>query len=176
MKNSIRPLDLLFQQVRELYSVEVQLRRALPKLASRASHPSLRAHLLHHGAETDRQLGRLAGLLSSHGLAPEGETCRTIAGLIEGMEDCLSKVEDVRTRDLMMLSYCLRIENHEISVYGIASRLAARLGLTREAGILSSILSEEDFAMKALRALEGEIFETAGGNAPKKTVRQPAFA
>ena len=161
MKKTVTPCDLFFDQLRELYSVECQLGFSLAKLAAKATHAGLRGLLLHHAEETEHQRVQLSRILAGHGLQAGPEKCKAMEGLIAAADAQLSKSEDLRTRDLAIIAHCLRVENYEISAYGIASRLAGRLGMTVEAGVLSSILCEEDFAMKSLRELECQVFELA---------------
>ena len=176
MKDIVTPYDLFFDQLRDLYSLESQLGASLPKLVGRISHAGLRGYLLHHAEQTEGQRVQLARIFAGHGVPAEGQRCKAMAGIIEGGELECGRVADAGTRDLMIISHCLRIEHYEIAAYGITSRLAGRLGLTTEAGILSAILSEEDFAMKALRELEYEVFQLAGhSRRPRNPVPKPAL-
>ena len=155
------PNDLFFDQLLDLYSVETQLAAAMPQLVTMTTCPELKELLMRHTDQTDQQRARLIGLFDHHGLSPGNDKCKAMEGLIQGGEAHLKGVEDLPTRDLMMIAHCLRIEHYEIAAYGITHRLAEMLGLSTEAAILKTILEEETHAARSLRVLEGPVFQRA---------------
>lgn len=155
------PLDLFFDQLRDLYSAESQLADALPVLVTLTTCPELRELLTTHTDQTHQQQARLLGIFDHHGLAPGADKCKAMEGLIEGGEAHLKTVEEPRTRDLMMIAHCLRIKYYEIAAYGITHRLGERLGLANEAAILKQMLGEEEATARGLRILECSVFDLA---------------
>ena len=155
------PLDLFFDQLRDLYSAETQLSESLPKLVTMTSCPELRELLLNHSEQTNQQQTRLLGIFDHHGVAPGTDKCKAMEGLIEGGEAHLRNVDEPRTRDLMMIAHCLRVEYYEIAAYGITHRLGERLGFADEAAVLKQMLSEEEGAARGLRILECSVFDLA---------------
>ncbi|RYD38092.1 MAG: ferritin-like domain-containing protein [Verrucomicrobiaceae bacterium] len=161
--NTNTPRDLLFDQLRDLHSAETQILSSLPGLAARAAYPPLCALITEHAGQTRRQLETLASIFQRHGMEPGNDKCKAMEGLIAGGDAHLDQVEVPQTRDLMMVAHCSRIEHYEIAGYGIAVRLAQRLGLQEEAAILESILGEELAAASGLEALEPALHLLAKG-------------
>ena len=78
--NSLR--DLLFEELRDLYSAETQLIDALPKMAEAATSRELKSAFKHHLEETRRQVSRLEDIFQQMGEKSSGETCEAMKGLI----------------------------------------------------------------------------------------------
>ncbi len=155
------PQDLFFDQVQDLYSVETQLVAALPHLLPLTSLPELRDLLVRHAGQTERQRQMVIKIFQDNGVEIGNDSCKAMKGLIDGGYAHLEEVTEPKTRDLMMIAHCLRIEYYEIAAYSITARLAASLNMTGEAGILHEILSEEEKAAEHLLALEPLIFDLA---------------
>lgn len=162
MKKTVSsPLDLFFDQMKDLHSMETQISGHLPVLAATAADPRLRAHLITHSYETDQQLNTIRELFARHGKDPGNDKCKAISGLIEGGNAHLGSVEDAGTRDLMMVAHCLRVDRYQIAAYEITSRLAGQLGLVDEAGVLLELLAQEQNSAESLLGVEPTLFETA---------------
>lgn len=159
--NTKTPHDLLFDQLRDLHSAESQILSSLPGLAARAAYPPLCALITGHAGQTRRQLEMLISVFDRHGMEPGNDKCKAMEGLIAGGDAHLDQVQVPQTRDLMLTAHCARIEHYEIAGYGIAVRLAQRLGLQEEAAILEAILKEELAAARGLEALEPALFQLA---------------
>jgi ferritin-like metal-binding protein YciE len=155
------PADLVFDQLRDLYSMEEQINRHLPELVEMTTDETLRAHLIAHSQETGAQLDILLDLFRRHDETPGNDASKAIAGLIEGGSSHLEGVEDPSTRDLMVIAHCLRLEHYEIAAYDITSRLAGQLGWPEEAGILLGSLEQERAAAEGLLPLQPTVFEAA---------------
>ena len=55
--------DLLVHEIKDLYSAEKQLLKALPKMAKAATHEDLKEGLENHLAETEGQVTRLETIM-----------------------------------------------------------------------------------------------------------------
>src|SRR4051794_40773657 len=79
--------DLLVEQLKDLYSAENQLVKALPKMAKAASNPDLKAGFEEHLEQTRGQVTRLETICEQLGATPKGKKCAAMEGLItEGKE------------------------------------------------------------------------------------------
>ena len=67
--------ELLIDELKDLYSAEKQIVRALPKLAKAASSPELQQALLGHLEETKGQVDRLEKIGEILGKRLTGKTC-----------------------------------------------------------------------------------------------------
>jgi ferritin-like metal-binding protein YciE len=155
------PTDLLFDQLRDLYSAEDQLCDALPKLVDLIVNPPLRVAILNHIDETTGHFSELLRIFERHGVPAGSDRCQAMAGLIKGGESHLEGVNNEATRDLMMIAHCLRIEQYKIAAYEISLRLAGRLGFIIEAGVLSELHAQEKQMAAKLLELEPDIFGMA---------------
>jgi ferritin-like metal-binding protein YciE len=153
------PSKLLFDQLRDLYSMEKQLASSLPILADSATHPVLKELVACQSYRTYRRKVQLLVIFRCHDLSPGTDHCRVIEGLVRGGAFHVARIDDAATRDLMILAHCIRIGQYGVAGYGIASSLARRVGYVQESEALSSLREEEDQAAKHLRDLEAEIFD-----------------
>jgi len=161
MKETITPRDLFFDQLSDLLSVESQLLRAMPELIALTTHPALKTALEEHAQETERQHRTLESIFVRVGTEIGQDEGKAMVGLIEGGHGHLRGVNEPRTRDLMMIAHCLRVEHYEIAAYEITVTLAERLGYGEEAETLNGILTQERAVASLLKDLEPEIFQRA---------------
>src|SRR6187401_1265433 len=75
--------DLYIDELRDLYSAENQLVKALPKMAKKASAPELKQAFQNHLEETKGHVERLEEIFGELDEKPTGKTCQGMKGLIE---------------------------------------------------------------------------------------------
>ncbi len=162
MKTTVHtPRDLFLDQLRDIYSMEGQICESMPRLAAMCTDRALREMIESHAEQNRDQLTEIVAIFERWGQSPGDDSCKAIAGLIQGGTTHLEAVEDPNTRDLMMIAHCLRIEHYEMAAYVITGRLAGRLGMMRESEILSGLLAEETEMACALLGLEPDLFQIA---------------
>src|SRR5437762_14281075 len=83
--------DLLVENLKDLYSAENQLLKALPKVAKKAEHDQLRQALLMHVKETEGQGQRLEQIFDKLGETPTGRKCTGMQGLIEDAKELMGQ-------------------------------------------------------------------------------------
>jgi ferritin-like metal-binding protein YciE len=145
--------ELFEDQIKDLYSAEKQLTRALPKMASAAATPSLRKGFEAHLKQTERHIERLDQLANAEGFKAGGKKCVGMEGLIEEGAEVLSEGEPGILRDLAIVSAAQKVEHYEIAGYGNARHFAELLGLTDAARILQETLDEEAMTNETLTQL-----------------------
>lgn len=155
------PTSLLFDQLRDLYSMEKQLASSLPILAESVTHPGLKDMVARQSYRTYRRKVQLLVIFRCHDLSPGTAQFRVIENLVQGGDLNLSRIDDSATRDLMILAHCTWVAEYGIAGYGIASSLARRMGYIQESEALSLLRAEEDQAAKALKKLELEVSDIA---------------
>lgn len=147
-------LEMLYMhELKDLYSVEQQLIKALPKVADKASDSSLKRALKEHLAETKKQAKRIEKIMQNYDFAPGGHRCRGIEGILEEAEDIIKETENPESRDVAIISMCNRIEHYEMAAYGTARAFAETLGKYEEADLLIESLKEESAADHMLSTL-----------------------
>ena len=145
-------MDVLLDEMRDLYSAENQLIKALPKLVKGAGDQSLKSGLKNHLEETKNQVLRLRQAFEHLGKKPTGQHCSGMEGVIEETQDALEKDEEGANKDLGIVGAAARVEHYEIAGYTVAIGLAKGLGLKEVASLLNENLQEETAAAKALFA------------------------
>ena len=152
----------LQEQIRDLYSAEVQLVKALPKVAKAATTASLREAFEGHLEETKTHVTRLEKVADLLEIKPTGKTCKAMEGLIAEGKEAIGEEGDETVIDVALIAAAQRIEHYEIAAYGTARAIAEHLGRKDVAKILQQSLNEEGAADKKLTAIsEGEVLAAA---------------
>ncbi|MES2980898.1 MAG: DUF892 family protein [Verrucomicrobiota bacterium] len=155
------PRELFFDQLRDIYSMEIQLCESMPHLVSMCTNPQLRDLITSHAHQNCNQIAEILTIFERHGESPGNDKCKAMAGLIEGGTTHLKEVPSPQTRDLMMIAHCLRVEYYEMAAYEFTTLLSGRLGLVCEPAVLSELLAEEKEMAVALMMMEPELFTIA---------------
>lgn len=154
--------DLFEHQLKDLYSAESQLIKALPKMAKKASDSKLKKAIENHLEETKEQKQRLKEVCDELGIKPTGEECKAMKGLIEEAESFLKEKADEDVKDAGIIAEAQRVEHYEISAYGTAVRYAKELGHKDIAKKLQKTLDEEQKADTDLNKMaEGRLNKQA---------------
>lgn len=135
--------DLFEHELKDLYSAENQILRAMPKLKDQASDDKLKKAIEKHLKETEKHVQRLEEICEEMGIKPTGETCHAMQGLVKEAESFLMEEAEKEVRDAGIIAEAQRVEHYEISGYGTAVRLAKELGLDKIASKLQKTLDEE---------------------------------
>lgn len=141
---------LLEQEIKDLYSAERQLVKALPKMAKAASHPDLAAGFKEHLDQTGEHVRRLEIIAGELGITPRGKTCQAMKGLVEEGSETIQEEGDPAVHDLALIGAAQKVEHYEMAGYGTARTLAESLGLTHVAKTLQQTLDEEGDTDKKL--------------------------
>ena len=142
--------DLLVENLKDLYSAETQILKALPKVAKKVENDQLREALTMHVKETEGQVKRLEQILSRMGEKPGGKKCHGMEGLIEEAKEMMEEDADPDVLDAGLIVDCQKVEHYEIAGYGSAVTFAKLLGDNESARLLAMTLDEEERADKKL--------------------------
>jgi len=146
--------DLYVDELKDLYSAEGQLLKALPKMARAASAPALKAAFQEHLEVTRGQVERLEEVFEGLGVSPRGKKCKAMEGLIaEGEERLSAEDADPDVRDAALIAAAQRVEHYEIAGYGCVRTFAGLLGYEESAALLQKTLDEEAEADEKLTDL-----------------------
>ncbi len=154
MFSKLETLDDLFEmQIKDLYSAEHQLVKALPLMAEKAQDSRLRDGFMRHAGETKNHIARLEQIGQGLNVDLGGHTCKAMEGLIAEGQETMSERATPEVMDAALIAASQRIEHYEISGYGTAAHYAERLGHTESAGLLRQTLQEEQFTDTKLNDL-----------------------
>jgi len=154
--------DLFEHQLKDLYSAETQLLKALPEMAENATDAKLKKTFEAHLEETKEHQLCLEEICKELEIKPTGETCKAMKGLIAEAEAFLKEDAEKEVRDAGLIADAQRIEHYEISGYGTVVRYAKELGYNSIAKKLQITLDEEYKADEKLDKLaEGRLNKKA---------------
>jgi ferritin-like metal-binding protein YciE len=145
--------NLLVAELRDLYSAERQLVKALPKLAKAATSPTLKQALTTHLAETRGHLARLDDIFETLDKRPRGKKCKGMEGLIDEGDERADRKGDDAVLDAGIIAAAQRIEHYEIASYGCSIAFAETLGEAKIAALLKQTRDEEEAADDRLTAI-----------------------
>jgi ferritin-like metal-binding protein YciE len=145
--------DALVHELRDLYSAEVQLTKALPKMAKASSHEQLTEAIEEHLEQTKGHVERLEKALKRLEASTRGEKCKAMEGLVEEGKSTLELDADDMVRDALIISIAQKVEHYEIAGYGTARTFAQRLGEKEVASLLEDTLEEESETDRKLTKL-----------------------
>lgn len=136
--------DLYIHELKDLYSAEKQLIRALPKMAKAAKNQQLASGFQEHLEQTKEHAARIEKILSEHKQSTRGSKCRGMEGLIAEGAEMIEEEADPEVKDAGLISAAQRVEHYEIAGYGTARTYAEMLGDKEGATLLQRTLSEEE--------------------------------
>lgn len=135
--------DLVLDTLKDIYFVEKQILKALPKMARAAQSEEGKAGFLQHREETQGQLDRLEQVFDLLGKAARGKTCEAIQGIIAEGEEIMEEFKDSPALDAGLISSAQAVEHYEIARYGTLIEWANQLGLKDAVPLLEANLAEE---------------------------------
>ena len=154
--------DLYEEQIKDLYSAEKQLAKALPKMAKKASSPTLKKGFENHLEQTNEHISRLEQIAEMWSFKPTGKKCKAMEGLIEEGSEVIKEKGNKVIIDAALIAAAQRVEHYEISAYGSAKALAEKLGCSDSMDLLQSTLDEESATDELLTKISlGEIMKNA---------------
>ena len=135
--------ELYVEELKDLYSAEKQLVKALPKMAKNATNSELKQAFTDHLQETEGHVERLEQIFEMLGERAGGKKCKGMEGLIEEAKELLEEDASEEVLDAGMISKAQHVEHYEMAGYGSVRTYARQLGLDEQADLLQQTLDEE---------------------------------
>ena len=135
--------DLYIHELKDLYSAENQIIKALPKMAKAATNEELIAGFEEHLEQTEKHAERLEQILESHGETTRGPKCKGMEGVISEGDEMIKEDAEDDVKDAGLIAAAQRVEHYEMAGYGCARTYAELLGDTKGAKLLQKTLEEE---------------------------------
>jgi len=142
--------DLYTDLLKDLYSAEKQLVKALPKLAKNAQSPDLQKAFQEHLKQTEGHVERIERIFTELGGSPRGKKCVGMEGLVEEGNELMQEDTEPDVLDAGLIAAAQKVEHYEIASYGTARAWAQRLGYDKAARLLQETLEEESMANEKL--------------------------
>lgn len=152
---------LLVDELKDIYSAEVQITKALPKLAKTASEARLKQAFEHHLEETENHVKRLEQIFKQLDESPKGKTCEGMKGLLKESEERIGEGGEQEVLDAGLIAAAQRVEHYEIAAYGSARTYAELLGEKKIVSLLSDTLEEEKSADSKLTQIAKKVNQEA---------------
>ena len=149
--------DLFVDELKDLYSAENQITKALPKMAKAASSAQLKKGFELHLEQTKGQIARLEQIFEELGESPKGKKCHGMEGLLEEGKELMGEDAEAEVMDAGLISAAQRVEHYEIAAYGTVKTYAELLGMSKAAKLLDETLNEEKDTDKKLTGLAVQI-------------------
>src|SRR6202161_232589 len=156
--------DLLEDEIKDLYSAEKQLTKAIPKMAKGSHDAALSTAFTNHLKETEEQVARLEEVGRLLDIKPAGKKCEGMEGVIKEGAEALEEEGDEAVLDLGIIGAGSRVEHYEMAGYLTAISLAEQIGEKEVVSLLKKSLSEEQGAEGKLRKIAANLL----GGAPQK--------
>jgi len=139
--NNLR--DVYIEQLKDLYSAESQLIKALPKMAKAATSTDLAQGFEDHLEQTKGHAERLEEIFEALDEKPTGKKCKAMEGLIKEGAEAIEEDASDEARDAMLIAAAQRVEHYEIAAYGTVKTYAKLLGEDDALELLEETLQEE---------------------------------
>ena len=170
--------ELLAEELKDIYSAEKQLLRALPRMAKKASAPELKTALTEHTEMTQRQIERLESVFEAIGKPAKAKTCKAMQGLLEEAKEIMEEDASDAVLDAGIIAAAQKVEHYEIASYGTVRTWARLCGQEEAANLLQETLDEESQTDERLTQLAESIVnpraEEGGDDAQEESSSQSA--
>jgi ferritin-like metal-binding protein YciE len=166
--------QLYINELRDLYSAEIQVAKALPRMAQAVSKNELRQAFEEHLRETSGHVSRLEQIFEELQEKPTGKKSVGMEGLIKMGSEIMHEDYRDEVLDAALVGAAQRVAHYQIAAYDTARAFAELMGANRHASLLAGTLREEAQTGKMLTELSREINARAGQTNKRST--EPAAA
>jgi ferritin-like metal-binding protein YciE len=149
--------DLFVAELRDLYSAENQIIKALPKMAKAAASEELKNACEEHLEQTRGHVERLEQIFDQLDVSPKGKKCKGMEGLIDEGKETMDEAEEDSVCDAALIAAAQHVEHYEMAGYGCARTYAHTLGNDQAADLLQQTLAEEKETDEKLTRLAEEM-------------------
>ena len=163
--------DVFIDQLKDIYSAENQILKALPKMAKTASSPDLKQAFEEHLEQTRTHVERLDHVLQMIEETAKGKKCKGMEGLLEEGKETLEMKREATPAalDAAIIAGAQRVEHYEIAVYGTLCAYAKQLGLRDAMELLNKTLLEEEQTDERLSEIAGQVNLEAAETQPQES-------
>ncbi|MBA3658840.1 MAG: ferritin-like domain-containing protein [Gemmatimonadales bacterium] len=145
--------ELYVDELKDLWSAENQILKALPRMVKAASSKPLKQGFQAHERQTKEHVRRLEKILKSLAASPRGKKCVGMEGLLKEGAELIKERPDPDVLDAGLISAAQHVEHYEMAGYGTVRTWARLLGHEDHAQLLQQTLNEEGDTDKALTKL-----------------------
>ena len=149
--------ELYVEELKDLYSAENQILKALPKMIKAATHPELVEAFATHLEQTQTHVDRLRQIFAELGEKPTGKKCKGMEGVIADGAELIDEDPEPMVLDPGLISAAQHVEHYEMAGYGSVRAWAEQLGFAKQAELLQQTLQEEKETDELLTQLAEQV-------------------
>ena|SRR5260221_14701026 len=135
--------DIYLEQLKNLYSAEIQLIEALPEMIRAARALKLKASFQHHLEQTYRHIERIEQILEDLDQSPAGHRCDAMTALVKEIKKSIREDALAAMKDAALIAAARRIKHYKIDGYSCVCAYASLLDYEKAADLLQATLNEE---------------------------------
>ncbi len=135
--------EMYVEEIKDLYSAENQILKALPRMIKAATHPQLKKAFAKHEKQTAQQVKRLERICKELDEKPTGKKCSGMKGILEEGKELIKEKPAKDVLDAGLIAAAQHVEHYEMAGYGTCRTWAQLLGYSRQAELLQQTLDEE---------------------------------
>lgn len=166
--------DLYLQELKDLYSAENQILKALPKMINAATHRDLKEAFTDHLEKSKVHVNRLEKICAELGESPKGKHCGGMEGVISEGAELIETNPDASVLDAGLAAAAQHVEHYEMAGYGSVRKWAEQLGHDAHVKLLQQTLDEEKEADALLSELAATSLNPQADNEIAKQHGGPA--
>ena len=136
------PMDLLTQELKEIFSAERQLSRAIPKLAKTVQSQRLREMLERRREQGGTLIEAIDEALEEIGTTKSRPKNPAMEGLLEDVNEHVDEIKDEAMLDAALLASIQKIEHYCIAAWGTAKSMGNLLGQEKVVEAMERALEE----------------------------------
>jgi ferritin-like metal-binding protein YciE len=163
--------EIFVDEIKDIYSAEAQLVKALPKMAKAAVSNELRSAFEKHLEQTKEHAARLEQIFAGLEEKPTGKKCFGMQGLIKEGAAAIDEDYEGQAKDTVLIGAAQRVEHYEIAAYGTVRAIAEKLGERQAVTLLSKTLQEEKDTDEKLTELAEKIKVVGASNTKSRAAR-----
>lgn len=145
--------ELYVDELKDLYSAENQILKALPRMIKATTHSKLKQGFTKHERQTRQHVKRLERICRSLGEKPTGKKCVGMEGVLKEGSELIKERPDKEVLDAGLIAAAQHVEHYEMAGYGTVRTWARLLGHADHEALLQQTLDEERDTDEALTAL-----------------------
>lgn len=150
--------DFMIDQLRELYSAEIQMKIILEKMAFKTSNEALRHQFELISKQMESQISRIEKVFSLLGEEAKERHFHIMEAVGHEVQDFIEKDPGSELSDAGFIALVQKAKHYEIALYGTLRQFAHEAGNAEVEQLLSDILSEErrndlEFTEKAVAGI-----------------------
>ena len=135
--------ELFVEELKDLYSAENQILKALPKMIKKAASSELKGGFEEHLEQTKGHVERLEKIFQELEESPKGKKCKGMEGIIADGADLMQEDAEPEVMDAGLIAAAQRVEHYEMAGYGCVRTYAGLLGYSNFVQLLETTLNEE---------------------------------